>query len=854
MPTAIQTLIQDLRFAFRQLRKSPAFTVTAVLTLALGIGATTAIFTLAYQVLLRSLPVAHPEQLYKVGKQIECCVDGGLQDDWRIFSYDLYKQFRDHTSGTDGMAAIDAGADTVSARTEHDASAQPLGVRFVSGNYFRFLGVRTFAGRLLDPDDDHEGAAPVAVLSHTIWATKYHSDPHLVGSTLLLTGHPVTVVGITAEGFLGERNAGDPAGVWMTIAQEPVMEPERNLRNFPNAHWLDILVRISDPHAVPAIEKSMQTQLVQWIRANRSPGGNETEAQIAKQTTELAPASGGINDLRDQYEKSLHLLLLIAAAVLLICCANLANLMLVRALGRRQEISIRTALGAPRSSLIRRMLVESILVALLGGAAGVAVAYAGTRAMLALAMKGVEIDPLSAAPSWPVLLFAFGVSLVTGLLFGTAPAFIASRAHPAEALRGANRSLGNASSLPQRVLVIFQAALSVVLLSTAGLLIASLRALEHQNFHFQTDGRLIAFIDLQAAGYKYDQLAGLYRRLDQAFAAQPTIQSFAYATYGPMANNNWGTGVAFPGGDPNAQNSASYLAVSPGFFNAVGTSVLLGRGITESDTGTSTHVAVINKTFADKYLKGKPPIGEHFGPDRAMTGEYGIVGVVDDTKYGSPTDPPRPMFFTPMAQYTTYDTINAPADRKEQAARNEQYEHFASNLIVRYKGDPATAANTVRATLHSIDPGIPILQLLPYSDQVSTYFTQQQLVVRLTTLFGLLALILAAIGLYGVTAYSVARRTGEIGIRMALGATRGGVLAMILRSALAQAAVGLVLGVPLALGAARLLQSTLYQTSSFQPLVLLSVVGLLLLAATAAALIPARRAASVEPVTALRTE
>ena len=853
-PNLIRSLMQDLRFTLRQLRKSPAFTLTAVLTLALGIGATTAIFTLAYQVLLRSLPVAHPEQLYKVGKGIECCVDGGMQDDWRIFSYDLYKQFRDHTSNIAGMAAIQAGADNVSARGEHEGSAQPLNVRFVSGNYFQFLGVRAFAGRLLQTDDDREGAAPVAVLSHTIWANKYHSDPHLVGSTLLLTGHPVTVVGITAAGFLGERNTGDPAGVWMTIAQEPVMEPERNLRNFPSAHWLDLLVRIPDPHAVPAIEKSMQVQLVQWIRANRSPGGNETEAQIAKQTTELAPASGGINDLRDQYEKSLKLLLLIAAAVLLICCANLANLMLVRALGRRQEISIRTALGAPRSALIRKMLVESIVIALLGGVAAIAVAYAGTRGMLALAMKGVEIDPLSASPSWPVLLFALGVSLLTGILFGTAPAWIASRANPAEALRGANRSLGNASSLPQRILVILQAALSVVLLSTAGLLISSLRSLEHQNFHFQTEGRLIAFIDLQAAGYKYDQLAGLYRRLDQAFAAPPNIQNFAYATYGPMAFNNWGTGVAFPGGDPNAQNTASYLAISPQFFSAVGTSVLLGRGITEADTSTSTHVVVINKTFADKYLKGKPPVGEQFGPDRAMTGEYQIVGVVDDTTYGDPTDPPRPMFFTPLAQLTTYDTINAPADRKEQAAKNEQFEHFASNLIVRYKGDPATAANTVRATLHSIDPGIPILRLSTYSDQVSNYFTQQELVVRLTTLFGVLALVLAAVGLYGVTAYSVARRTGEIGIRMALGASRGGVLAMILRAALTQAAVGLALGIPLALGAARLLQSTLYQTSAFQPLVLVSVVALLLVAATAAALIPARRAASVEPVTALRTE
>lgn len=850
----MNTLIQDIRYALRQLRRSPGFAATAILTLALGIGATTAMFSLIYQVILRSLPVAHPEQLYKVGKQIECCVDGGMQMDWRIFSYDLYRQFRDHTSGTDGMIAIQAGANNVSARTEHESSAQPLNVRFVSGNYFSFLGVRTLAGRLLRSDDDREGAAPVAVLSHTIWVSKFHHDPHLVGSTLLLSGHPVTVVGISAEGFLGERNSGDPAGVWMPIAQEPVLDPQRSLRNFPNDHWLDILVRIPDPHAVPTIEKSIQVQLLQWIRANRSPGDNYTEADIAKQTTELAPAGGGINDLRDQYERSLKLLLLIAGSVLLICCANLANLMLVRTVARRQEISVRTALGAPRWQLVRQMLVEAMVIALLGGALAIAVAYAGVRGMLALAMKGVEIDPLSARPSWPVLLFALGISLVTGVLFGTAPAWIASRSSPAEALRGANRSTADAGALPQRILVILQAALSVTLLSMAGLLLASLRNLEHQNFHFQPEGRLIAFIDLQAAGYKYDQLAGLYRRIDQSFAALPGIQNVAYATYGPMAFNNWSSGIAFPGGDPNAQNNASYLAASPQFFDAVGTHVLLGRGITEQDTATSTHVAVINKTFADKYLKGKPPIGEYFGPDGRMTGEYQIVGVVDDTKYGDPTDPTRPMFFTPMTQLTTFDTINAPASTKEEDAKEEQFEHFASNLIVHYKGDPATAANTVRATLHSIDPGIPILRLLTYSDQVSNYFTQQELVVRLTTIFGALALILASIGLYGITAYGVVRRIPEIGLRMALGADRGNVLRLILRSAMTQTLIGIAIGIPAALIAGHYLQSQLFEVKGHDALTLLTACAVLAAGAFVAGAIPARRAANIEPMKALRSE
>ena len=850
----MKSILQDLRFALRQMRRSPGFTVTAVLTLALGIGATTAIFTLTYQVILRSLPVSHPEQLYKVGKEIECCVDGGFQNDWRIFSYDLYRQFRDHTAGTEGMAAIQAGTDTVSARSDKDAAAQPLDVRFVSGNYFTLLGVHTYAGRLLESDDDREGAAPVAVVSHTVWVSKFHSDPNLVGSTLRLTGHPVTVVGITAEGFLGERNTGDPAGVWVPLAQEPVMEPERSLRGFPNAHWLDILVRIPDARAVPAIEQSMQVQLLQWIRAHRSRGDNYTDAEVAKQTTELAPAAGGINNLRGQYEKSLKLLLLIAGAVLLICCANLANLMLVRAVARQREISVRTALGAPRWQLIRQMLVEAITVALLGGGLAIAVAYLGVRGMLALAMKGVTVDPLSASPSWQVLLFALAVSLVTGVLFGTAPAWIASRTNPADALRGAGRSVGDASSLPQRILVVLQAALSVTLLSMAGLLIASLRNLEHQDLHFETQGRLIAFIDLQAAGYKYEQLAGLYRRIDQTFATLPGVQNVAYATYGPMSNNNWGTGLAFPGGDPKAKNSASYLAVSPQFFDAVGTHVLLGRGVTEQDTATSTHVAVVNQTFAKKYLKGKPPIGEHFGTDSSMTGEYEIVGVVDDTKYGSPTEPVPPMFFTPMTQFTTYDTINATENQKEQARRNEEYEHFAANLIIRYKGDPATAANTVRATLHSIDPNIPILQLFTYSDQVATFFTQQELVVRLTAILGLLALVLASVGLYGVTAYGVSRRIPEIGLRMALGADRGNVLRLILRGAMMQTMVGLVIGIPAALVAGHALESQLFGVKGHDALTLMTACAVLAVSALIAGVIPAGRAASTEPMIALRTE
>ncbi len=850
MPTIVLTLAADIRYALRQLRRSPGFAATAILTLALGIGATTAIFTLMYQVMLRSLPVAHPEQIYKVGKRLNCCVTGSGQDDWSLFSYDFYRFLRDGTPGTAGMAAVQSGTTTVSARRAGAGSAaQPLALHFVSGNYFTLLGVQPFAGRMLRPDDDREGAPPTAVLSYALWRAKFGADPHLVGSTLLLTGHPVTVVGISSEKFIGERNTNDAPGLWLPLAQEPTLEPTSKVIRYPMSNWLDVLVRLPDPHTAAPVQRALQGELHQWINAHPVFFRDALKSDIDRMTTELAPASSGINDLQNQYERSLDLLLLVAGFVLLIACANLANLMLVRGMARQAELAVRSALGAPRARLVRQMLVEAVLLSILGGLAAVVVAYAGTRGMLALAMRGVEFSPISASPSLPVLCFALLLSLVTGVAFGTAPAWIASRQNPVEALRGANRSsASDRSALPQRLLVILQAALSLVLLSTAGLLITSLRHLEQQDFHFEPEGRLIVFTDLPAAGYSYERLAGLYQRIDDTFSTLPGVQSVGYGTYGPMAYNNWGTGVWFPGDAQNRDPSvgASYSAISPQFLTTVGTRVVAGRGITEEDRPTTQHVAVVNQMFVDHYLKGKQAIGQHFGPDLTNPAEFTIVGVVENTKYGDPSEPVLPMFFTSIRQATSFET--------DRDTTIEQGKHFATNLIVRYRGDESAAAASVRQALQQIDPEIPILAMRSYKDQLSTNFTQQDLVVRLTTLFGALALLLASIGLYGVTAYSVARRTGEIGIRMALGASRAGVLAMIVRSALMQALLGLALGLPLTFFAGRLLQHTLYQTSSFQPLVLLGVAALLLASAFAAAVIPARRAASIDPMTALRSE
>jgi predicted permease len=750
------------------------------------------------------------------------------------------------------MAASQAGSIMVSARRKGDGASQPLSIRLVSGNFFSVLGAKLFAGRLLRPEDDRVGAPTAAVISYATWQTKFHGDPSLVGETILLTGHPVTIVGISAEGFRGDRNEADPVGLWLALAQEPIFQPDRKLYTLPQSHWLDLLVRIRDPKAVPVVESAIKGELLRWVRANRGASTHDSAEEITRQTTELAAARDGINDLRDEYQKSLKMLQMITGFVLLIVCANLANLMLVRGVARRQELSIRTALGAPRSRLVREMLVEAIVLALLGGVLALGVAYGGVKGMLALAMKGVEVNPLSAVPSWPVLGFALAVSAVTGVLFGIAPAWISSRTNPVDALRSGKRSTGDASTL-QKALVVLQAALSVGLLSTTGLLILSLQRLEHQDFRFETKGRLVAFIDLQAAGYQYEQLEGLYRQIDQTFAAIPGLHDAAYATYGPMTFNKWATGIAIEG-DPNGHGRVSFSTVSPRFFDAVGTRVLMGRAFTDQDSATSPHVAVVNQMFVDKFLKGKRPIGLRFGPDPSMTGEYEIVGVVDDSKYGNPAQPTSVMFFKPMAQTTNFDGIVALPTLREQAKKNEQFNHFASNLFVRYEGDPATAAAEVRRALQQINPDIAIRSLMTYDEKVSDNFTQRKLVVRLTTIFGALALILASLGLYGVTAYGVAQRIPEIGLRMALGADRASVMRLVLRGAAAQIAIGLALGVPMALMAGHLLKSQLYEVKGYSASPLVVACIALALSALIASALPARRASNIEPMQALRTD
>ena len=849
--------LQDTRYAVRQLRKSPGFALTAIVTLALGIGATTAIFTLVHAVLLKSLPVTKPDELYRIGKKVHCCQWGGFTqwEEFSLFNNELYHRFRDNTPAFVDLAAFQGGSIGLGVRrTGTSQVAETRNGQFVSGNFFRTFGVGPWIGRVLNEADDHEGAPSVAVMSYHAWATKYNSDPSVVGTSFQVNGKPFTVVGIGAPGFFGANLRGwAMPDFWMPLSAEPLIRGELAWLNLPSSNWLDIIGRVKPGTDPKALEAQLRIELRQWQMNHYADLTMQDKEYLPKQEMYLTPGGAGVTDLREQYQEDLRVLMIAAGCVLLIACANLANLLLARGLRNRQQTSVRVALGASRRRLIGKALVESVLLGLLGGAAGLGVAYAGTSLILHLAFSGPNsYVPIEAAPSWPVLLFALGVSLLTGILFGIAPAWMTSHAEPIEALRGANRSTAHGARWPQRALVVAQAALSLILLSAAAMLSQSLHNLEHQNFGFAPEGRYLAYIDPHLAGYQPGQLELMYRRVFDRLRSIPGVQGVAAATYAPMSGDSWNDGIRVQGKpEPHSGDDygATWTRVTPGFFETLDNRILAGRSFTEQDTATSPLVAVVNEAFAKKFLKGENPIGKHFGMDEmARAGDFEIVGVAADMRYVNYElkKPDRPMFFLPATQRVPWTKPNAIA--------GDTASHYLSNLVLWVPGKPETMENQVRRALSEIDPNLVLVDFASYREILHRDFDQQGMIAKLTLLFGALALVLAAVGLYGVTAYTVEQRTNEIGIRMALGADQKSVLSMVLRSAFLQVGIGLAIGVPAAIAAGRGMTNQLYGVKPYDPAMLALATVLLALAALIAALIPAQRAASLNPTTALRAE
>lgn len=848
--------VADLRYVLRQLRQAPVFTAAAVLTLALGIGGTTAIFTLIHAVMLRSLPVADPASLYRIGDGNDCCVEGGPQERWGMFSYPLYERLKAETPEFDEVAAFQAGGGRMSVRRSGSNEApKPLRTEYVTGNYFTTFGIGPLAGRVLAPSDDVPSATPVAVLSHRAWQQEYGADVSVIGATFVIQDHPFTIIGVAPAGFFGETLRGDPPDLWLPLHQEPLIAGDGTLLRQPVSAWLRAIGRLRPGASIDGMGPKLTGVLRNWLAHDSGYPPDwipDIVKQLSKQVLTVVPAGGGVGVMKEEYARSLQILLAVCGLVLLISCANVANLLLARAATRRTQIALRLAIGASRWQIVSQALLESLVLAIAGGLAGLAIAVAASRLLLALAFQWAQSVPISPWPSVPVLAFALGLATLTGLLFGAAPAWFATRTDPVESLRGSGRTTRDHSSLARNALLVVQATFSVILVAGATMLGRSLNKLESQNFGYAVDGRIVVGLNHLPATYTAEMLSAVYRRVEDRLNRLPGVTGSGLALYNPLTDN-WGEMIHVAGHPPphmNEEAGASWDRVSAHYLQNFGVGVVRGRAFTEADNENSGLVAVVNEAFVKRFFKaGEDPVEQHFGldaPENAMT--FRIVGVVRDAKFaGWGLDrPARPMFYVPLAQTVPY--------AMDIMKRIELQSHFIGGMMLVTDMSPGTLEPVLRKALAEVDPNLTIVTVQSMRQQVARSFDQERAVASLAGLFGVVALLLAAVGLYGVTAYTVAQRTGEIGIRMALGADRKHVISLVLRSAFRRVLIGLAVGVPLAVGAGRLISAQLYGVEFWDPMALAIAAVALAVAAFVAAVIPAGRAAAIQPMTALRSE
>jgi predicted permease len=852
----VQNLLGNLRYALRQFRMSPVFTAAAVLTLALGIGGTTAIFTLIHSVMLKSLPVTDPGSLYRVGSGDECCVEGGPQDEWGMVSYALYERLKTQAPEFEQVTAFQAGRWRMAVRRQgKETVTRALRAEYVSGTYFSLLGVSAFGGRVLTEEDDKPSAPPALVLSHRAWQTLYAGDPSVVGATFIVEGHPFTVIGVAPAGFFGETLQSDPPDLWVPLQQEPMIAGEGSLLHQSISAWLRMMGRLKPGATTAGMSPRLTGVLRQWMLNDSGYPPNwmaDVQRLLPKQVLNVVPAGAGIAVMKEEYGRSLQILMAVCGLVLLIACANVANLLLARAVGRRGQTAVRLAIGATPRQIITEALTESVLLAIGGGIAGLVVAIAAAKLLLALAFNDAHFLPINTAPSLLVLAFAFALSLLTGIIFGAAPAWFATRTDPADALRGSGRGNSDRSTFARKALLVVQATLSVVLVAGATMLGRSLNKLEHQDFGYQIKGRIEVDLHNPPASYTLPQLMALYRRMEEELNRMPGVQGAGLAMYNPLTDN-WGELIMVAGHRPgkmDEESSASWDRVSANYLQNWGMPILRGRYFTAADTETTEPVAIVNEAFVKGFFKSEEnPLDQHFGLDvPELANTFRIVGVVRDAKFAGwgLERPARPMFYVPLTQNVAYTN--------ELMKKLELRSHFIQGIMLVTNLSPGVLEPQLNRMLAEIDPNLTMTSVRTMQQEVELSFDQERAVASLAGLFGIVALVLAAIGLYGVTAYTVAQRTNEIGIRMALGADRTRVMQLVLNGAFRRVLVGLVLGLPLAVGAGKLISAQLYGVSSWDPMALTIAAVALAICSFFAAIIPANRAASISPVEALRIE
>ncbi|HYA24426.1 MAG TPA: ABC transporter permease [Terriglobales bacterium] len=837
---SMEPLLQDLRYGIRMLRKAPGFTVVAVLTLALGIGANTAIFTVVNALLLKALPVSQPEQLVVVGDPSlpNSRSNGTPRTD--IFSYPLYKELRDRNSVFVGLSAASSDHHIELDAGQGESPAERITGRMVSGNYFTVLGLQPAIGRLLsDSDDTAENANPVAVLSYGYWQRKFALSPSIIGRDIRLNGFPFTIIGVAPAGFNGDV-VGEQMALFVPLSMQPEIVRGRHWLNSGNVSWLTLIGRLK-PNVTPAqAEANLNVVFQQAVKGSYGAALSSDDRNAIREThmkIQVVAGGSGVSDLRRDYRIPLLLLMGIVGLVLLIACVNVANLLLARASARNREIAIRVAIGANWLRLLRQLLTESILLAFLGGIAGSLLAVWGVRLLVTIFGSGTTLPLL---PDAHVLAFTIAICLLTGIFFGLIPALRAVRVQVSPALKEAGRSTPDRSSRfgLGKGLIAGQVALSLLVLFAASLLVRSLQKLMAQDFGYDRDRLVIARLDPTSAGYDSERMKALAQQLVARLVSTPGVHAATYSTNGLFAGTESNDAILVPGFNASHEGrEANEDYVGPDYFGAVGIPVLAGRGIEAQDTSTSTRVAVVNEAMVKHFFPGQNPIGRQFRIDDEawLDKPITIVGISRDAKdHGSGMrEGVKPRF------YMAFQQVRDP----EQII-----------LEAQVRGIPSAAVANVVSQIKAVDPNLPISFAKALDTLVNETAANQIALAKLSVFFAGLALLLACVGLYGVMSYTVAGRTREIGVRMALGAARSDVVQLILREGMALVAAGLAIGIPLSLVSTRLLHSFLFGLKATDPLSLITVIVLLGMVAALAAFIPARRASKVDPMVALRYE
>jgi predicted permease len=829
----MSSIIRDIRHVSRGLRKNPAFVIVVVLTLGLGIGANTAIFSLMDQVLLRSLPVRDPGSLV--------LLDGpgafmGRTMNAMTFSYPMYRDFRDRNDVFAGILGRFPTSMTVVWRGQSERAAGEL----VTGNYFELLGVRPAVGRVFNAADDQTpGAHPIAVLSHGYWIRRFGGDPGVLNQTIIVNGHPLTIVGVSAPGFTGLQ-VGRAAEVMVPIMMKAQMTPTWNDLDNRRSRWMNVMARlkpgVSSAQAAAAMDVIYRQ--INEAEIKDIPNASETFRQrFISKKLQLLPGNRGLSDLRTQFSTPLLVLMGMVGVVLLIACANVANLLLARTTARQKEIAVRLALGAGRGRIVRQQLVESGLLALAGALVGIVLAT-WTGELLLAALPG---DPasrnLSSDPDLRVAGFALALAAATAVVFGLLPAFQATRATVTSALKEEAGSVagGGRQARLRRLLVIGQVAMSMLLLAGAGLFARSLFNLKSIDPGFRVENLIAFSIDPTLSGYDGTRMLSFYERMQQELGRLPGVTAVSMSEVGALTGNEWGMTVRVEGYVPKEDENMnpSVDGVAPDYFRTMGIPLVAGREFTDRDTAGAPPVAIVSETMARYFFGNESAIGRRIGFGRSTGTNIEIVGVAGDVRSLELRDEPKRFMYIPYRQDPSLTGLT---------------------FYVRTSGDGAAAATAVRQTAQRLDANLPIYDMKSMAVQVDESLFVERMIAVLSVAFGALATLLAAIGLYGVMSYAVARRTREIGIRMALGAERSRVLWLVLKEVAMLSGIGIVLGVAGALWLTRQVQSQLFGIAPNDPATMGAAMAALAAVALLAGYLPARRATAIDPMLALRTE